>query len=71
MVGINEYTYHDEHQVIYRIVESLHCTPETNITLYVNYTGIFLLEKKKNSHSKIQSKTTATSYFQEFQGTKV
>ena len=25
---------------MYRIVESLYCTPETNITLYVNYTGI-------------------------------
>ena len=26
--------------VMYRIVESLYCTPETNITLYVNYTEI-------------------------------
>ena len=34
------YTYHDEHWVMYRIVESLYCTPETNITLNVNYTGI-------------------------------
>ena len=25
---------------MYRIVESLYCTPETNITLYVNYTLI-------------------------------
>ena len=25
---------------MYRIVESLYCTPETNITLYVNHTGI-------------------------------
>ena len=38
--GIKEYTYHDEHWVIYRIVESLYCTPETNMTLYVKYTGI-------------------------------
>ena len=26
----------DEHQVLYGNVESLHCTPETNITLHVN-----------------------------------
>ena len=25
---------------MYRIVESLFCTPETNITLYVDYIGI-------------------------------
>ena len=24
---------------MYRIDESLYCTPETNITFYVNYTG--------------------------------
>ena len=28
---------------MYRIVKSLYCTPETNITLYINYTGIFIL----------------------------
>ena len=37
MKEIKEYTYHDEHRVMYRVVESLYCTPETNITLYVNY----------------------------------
>ena len=37
-----KYSYHDEHWVKYEIVESLYCTPETNITVYVNYTGIFL-----------------------------
>ena len=26
----------DEHRVMYGSVESLYCTPETNITLYVN-----------------------------------
>ena len=26
---------------MYRTAESLYCTPETSITLYVNYTGIF------------------------------
>ena len=30
----------DEHWVMYGIVESMYCTPETNITLYVNYTQI-------------------------------
>ena len=29
-----------EHWVMDGSVESLHCTPETNITLYVSYTGI-------------------------------
>ena len=33
--GIKECTC-DEQQVIYGIVESLYCVPETNITLYVN-----------------------------------
>ena len=37
MVEIGErddkYTCHGEHWVMYRIVESLYCTPETNITL--------------------------------------
>ena len=33
----DKYTYHDEHWVMmYRIVESLYYTPETNITLNVN-----------------------------------
>ena len=32
----DEGTCHDEHRVMYGSVESLYCTPETNITLYVN-----------------------------------
>ena len=31
---------------MYRIFESLYCTPETNMTLYVNYTGIKIKWKK-------------------------
>ena len=27
----------DAHKVVYGSVESLHCLPETNITLYVNW----------------------------------
>ena len=30
---------------MYRIGESLYCTPETNITLYVNYTKIIFYLK--------------------------
>lgn len=41
-----EYTYYDEHWVVYRI-ESLYCSPETNITLYDNYTGIKIFNKKR------------------------
>ena len=41
-----EYTDLDEHWV-YRIVESLYHTPETNITLYVNYTRIKIKNKIK------------------------
>ena len=39
-----DYTYHDEHRIIYINVKSLCCTPETNIILYVNYTLINQLE---------------------------
>ena len=28
---------------VYRIVESLCCTPETNRILYVNYTGVIII----------------------------
>ena len=33
----------------YRTVKSLYCTPETSITLYVNYTGI-KIKNSKNKH---------------------
>ena len=36
VTGIKEGTCHDEHQVLYGSAESLHHTPETNTTLYVN-----------------------------------
>ena len=45
---IKEFTYHDKHGVLYRIVEPLYCTPETNVTVYVTYTGIKILKKFKN-----------------------
>ena len=34
---------------MYRIIESLYCTPETKVTLYVHYTGIKI---KKNKASQ-------------------
>lgn len=33
-----------------RIAESLYCTPKTNITKNVNYTGINFLSKKRKKH---------------------
>ena len=44
-MGIKEYT-RVEHQVMYGSVGSLYCTPETNITLYVNWN---LNLKRKNT----------------------
>ena len=38
--GEEEDIYHDDHWVMYRTAESLCCAPETNITLYVSYSGI-------------------------------
>ena len=38
MTTDGDYTYGGEHSIMYRIVESLCCIPETTVTLYVNYT---------------------------------
>ena len=43
-------------RVISGIVESLYCTPETNITLYVNNTGIKILKLKKMGRYKRERK---------------
>ena len=40
------------------IVESLRCTPETNVTLYINSTGI----KKKTGKNRIKKKKLGKSY---------
>ena len=45
--GDQEYIRHDEHWLMYRIDEPLCCTPQTNITLYVNYTSLKKREKRK------------------------
>ena len=47
-MGIKEDTCCDEHWVMYGSIESLHCTPKTNVKLYVNYTGIKIREKNEN-----------------------
>ena len=36
----DNYTYYGEHFIVYVIVESLCCIPETNVGLHVNYTSI-------------------------------
>ena len=46
MVTDVDYTYHGEHQIICRIVESLCCKPEINVILYINYTSIKKRESK-------------------------
>ena len=41
---------------MYGTVESLYCTPETNITLHVNYTGIKIFKPTKRiNKEKIKS----------------
>ena len=44
-----DYTYHGEHWVMYRTVESICCTDEINIALCINYTSI-----KKEENLKIK-----------------
>lgn len=50
--GDSQYTYHNDHWVIHRIVESLYCTSE--IISYVNYTGIFKNDSLYNSFKKLK-----------------
>lgn len=45
----------DEHRVVYRIVKSLYCTPETRITLYVNYTSRKKKKKYLTKYEQIES----------------
>ena len=48
-MNIKEYMCYDEQRVIYGSVESPYCTPETKITLCVNYSLNKMLKKKKES----------------------
>ena len=43
------YTYSGDHFTLYRNIESLCCTPETN-TLYVNYTSIKIKISEAEGH---------------------
>ena len=45
--GDGDYTYCGEHGVMYIIVQSLGCTPGTNIILYANFTSIKKSVQKK------------------------
>ena len=47
-----DYTYLGEHCIMYRTVETLHCTPESNIILCVNYTST---KKEKDSRKTCQT----------------
>ena len=49
MVTDGNYTHCGEHWVMYRIVESLYCTPETNTTLYVTHIISIFLKKVTDS----------------------
>ena len=42
----------DEQWVMYVSFESLYCTPETKITLYVNYNGIKIVKTKRKLFEK-------------------
>ena len=58
MVTDSNYNYCGEHCIMQRIIESLCCTPETNITLYANYTSMIILFLKKipKNDAEIQGK---------------
>lgn len=45
MLTDGNHTYHDEHLVMYIIVESLRCTSESNIILHINCISIKKLKK--------------------------
>ena len=46
--GDQESAYHSEHWVMYRSVESLYRTPETNIALYLNKFNLNKFKKYLN-----------------------
>ena len=54
MIGIKEYTGHDKHWVMYETVETLYCIPETKITPYINYTGMWnKIKRNKKKRTKL------------------
>lgn len=46
MKGITEYSYHDQHWVIYGIIKSRYYTPETNLTFMLTTQELKLLQKE-------------------------
>ena len=46
LVTDGNYTSGGGHWVIHKIVKSVYCLPETNITLYINYTSVIQFFKK-------------------------
>ena len=54
--GDKEYTC-DEHWVICGIAELLYCTPEANITLYVNYTEHTHTHTHRHTHTHTHTHT--------------
>ena len=44
--GDSEYIYPDDHWVMYRIIESSYCIPETNTAMCQLLSEIFLVGKK-------------------------
>ena len=56
----SEYNYHDGHWVIYRSLESLYCTPEFNLTWYINDTGIKILKSKMTESIKLDEETKSS-----------
>ena len=61
--GFKEFTYHDEHWIMYRIVESLYCTPEINIRLYDNYIRIKIKTILKSQEEVNMRKTNFENIF--------
>ena len=58
-MGIKACTCGDAHRLMYETVKSLYGTPETNITLYVNCTGIKIKNSMKKKYlTKIKEKYT-------------
>ena len=54
MVTDRDYTYSDEHSVMYRMTESICCAPKTNIICQLYFSNKFLnvfnLKKKSPQH---------------------
>lgn len=51
----NNETYRGGHFAVYADIESLHCTPEANMMLYVNYDSI---KEKKEKDAEVHLKAT-------------